>query len=551
MARRTIVGSANPFILLTAVLSCCVIVANSWANTSTAMDAEVAMALYMAPATQHATETLADAQILAQRDELEILRRNILLSETGVGVDVHGLRKDFTEKTTAFIAALARRQRAYEIEVEAMRDALQAIAATDEGLDALRLFNDGQETEAVTVLDELYALNTEAGQGAWSGERLAAARSVARLAYESIELADVSAADVLERYETIVRHDPNVLMDWTQIIRLYILSGDLAGLQGSFERALESLERDEDKLSILRDLAELQAAMGDLRRAQESYQVLVQLAERLTARDPDNTEWLHDMQIAHNRIGDGLLRQQGDVPGALTHFEAGRAIGERLVAENPDNPGWQRGLLVAHQRIADVLLEQRNDVPGALRSFEAALAVAEQMVVRYPNQMEWRGDVSMLHYEIGNVQLAQGDLSAALDEFETGLALLEPLLAEDQSNIGLLHVHAAVHDSIGDVQRERGELSAALASYQEVLATRDRMALLDPRNTLWQRALVITSFKLFLSHYAEDDIEAAMGYMERAIEINRQLIEQHGSNEDWENDRELLQSMLRRVTRPQ
>ena len=55
----------------------------------------------------------------------------------------------------------------------------------------------------------------------------------------------------------------------------------------------------------------------------------------------------------HNKIGDVLVAQ-GDLPAALTSYQASLAIAERLAKPDPGNAGWQRDLSVSHDKIGDV-----------------------------------------------------------------------------------------------------------------------------------------------------------------------------------------------------
>ena len=49
---------------------------------------------------------------------------------------------------------------------------------------------------------------------------------------------------------------------------------------------------------------------------------------------------------------------QGDLPGALSAYEAALAIAERLAAADPGNANWQRDLAVSHNKLGDVRVAQ-------------------------------------------------------------------------------------------------------------------------------------------------------------------------------------------------
>jgi hypothetical protein len=53
---------------------------------------------------------------------------------------------------------------------------------------------------------------------------------------------------------------------------------------------------------------------------------------------------------SHNKIGD-VQRAQGNLPAALTSYQASLGIAERLAKADPGNAGWQRDLSVSHNKI--------------------------------------------------------------------------------------------------------------------------------------------------------------------------------------------------------
>jgi hypothetical protein len=50
-----------------------------------------------------------------------------------------------------------------------------------------------------------------------------------------------------------------------------------------------------------------------------------------------------------------VLRDQGDLAGALAAFQESQAIRERLAAGDPSNALWQRDLAVSYHRLATSL----------------------------------------------------------------------------------------------------------------------------------------------------------------------------------------------------
>ncbi|TNJ34041.1 tetratricopeptide repeat protein, partial [Chlorobaculum thiosulfatiphilum] len=73
-----------------------------------------------------------------------------------------------------------------------------------------------------------------------------------------------------------------------------------------------------------------------------------------------------------------VLRDQGDLDGALNAFRESLAVSQRLAASDPSHAGWQRDLSVSQEKIGNVLRDQ-GDLDGALNAFRESLAVSQRL----------------------------------------------------------------------------------------------------------------------------------------------------------------------------
>ena len=92
------------------------------------------------------------------------------------------------------------------------------------------------------------------------------------------------------------------------------------------------------------------AEAGNLDAARTAYQASLDIAQRLAAADPANTEWQRDLSVSRNKLGD-VARAAGDLATARGHYRASLDIRERLAAADPANTEWQRDLEFVRQRI--------------------------------------------------------------------------------------------------------------------------------------------------------------------------------------------------------
>jgi hypothetical protein len=81
-----------------------------------------------------------------------------------------------------------------------------------------------------------------------------------------------------------------------------------------------------------------------------TYQASLDIAERLAAADPANTQWQRDLSVSRNNLGDAAVAA-GDLAAARTHYQASLDIAERLAAADPANTQWQRDLQLVREQI--------------------------------------------------------------------------------------------------------------------------------------------------------------------------------------------------------
>ena len=95
---------------------------------------------------------------------------------------------------------------------------------------------------------------------------------------------------------------------------------------------------------------------------------------------------------------------QGNLPAALSSYQAGLAIRERLAKSDPGNAGWQRDLAVSYDRVGDVQVAQ-GDLPAALGSYQASLAIIDRLAKSDPGNAGWQRDLSVLYAKLASVYL--------------------------------------------------------------------------------------------------------------------------------------------------
>src|SRR5664279_5678185 len=258
--------------------------------------AEVAAALYAASATQAAAERFADAKLRAQQKAIEQLQEKVRASVS----ESTSLRSELAKAQEEYVAELAQRDRAYSQEIAVFRAAVQDIASTPEGAEALARFNSGDEVGALAILDDLRKARDAAREKRANIESAAEARRIAQLALDARAKGKVTTTDAIARFEEVTRLDPGVSWDWVELGGLYQSAGRLSDALTATKHAAESGKTEPDQEVALGELGNVQVKQGDLAGALASYRKELGIAESLTARDPANTDWQRDLSVSYN-----------------------------------------------------------------------------------------------------------------------------------------------------------------------------------------------------------------------------------------------------------
>ncbi len=223
--------------------------------------------------------------------------------------------------------------------------------------------------------------------------------------------------------------------------------------------------------------------------------------------------------MSYNKVGDVQVAQ-GNLPAALTSYQAGLAIADRLAKSDASNTGWQRDLSVSYERVGDVQVA-RDNLPAALTSYQASFAIRDRLAKSDPGNAGWQRDLSISYIKIGDVQKAQGNLPAALTSYQAGLAIFDRLAKSDAGNAGWQRNLSISYIKVGDVQKAQDDLPAALTSYRASLAIADRLAKSDPSNAGWQRGLAVSYSNVGKVLFDLGRAEEAVNYFDAAVQVGK------------------------------
>jgi tetratricopeptide (TPR) repeat protein len=244
--------------------------------------------------------------------------------------------------------------------------------------------------------------------------------------------------------------------------------------------AKSTLYQISDRLNDMGRLAQVKLALG----------AVAGWLERFPADKAQEPDWRRERSILINRQGD-VLRDQGDLAGALASYRASLQLSRRLAEADPSNAGWQRDLSVSQDNVASVLRDQ-GDLAGALASYRASLQLRRRLAEADPSNAGWQRDLSVSQDNVANVLRDQGDLAGALASYRESLQLRRRLAEADPSNAVWQRDLSFSLTTLAEFHERQGDRTEALPLAQESLMIDERLAALDRSNAIWQKDVAVS-----------------------------------------------------------
>jgi serine/threonine protein kinase len=325
--------------------------------------------------------------------------------------------------------------------------------------------------------------------------------------------------------------------------------GDTDGAMESYRKALAIRERlaanyspsIEDRLALSSGygrIADMLWAKGDAPAALETYRKGLAIDEEISLLAPDKTAqrnlWVDYRKIAY------VQAQVGDLAGALETFGKSREIIEAMAAADPNDPQVLKDLSVNYTSLGDALGET-GDLPGALDSYRKALAIDEQLLAGDPSNADARENVGISYANLGEVLKRSGDIDGALENYRKSLEIFEASSKADPSNTKAGRNRAVESRNVGEMLERKGDLYAALSHYRRSLEISERLAESDPNNFLMVSEQAINLARVGHTLARAGSAQSAIEYVSKAVALSEQL---SGANPDNTELRAFLAHIL-------
>jgi tRNA A-37 threonylcarbamoyl transferase component Bud32/tetratricopeptide (TPR) repeat protein len=171
---------------------------------------------------------------------------------------------------------------------------------------------------------------------------------------------------------------------------------------------------------------------------------------------------------------------------------------DNLAEGAPDNVDLMHEVGRAYNRVGDIQGGFRNpslgDTEGALASYRRAMEILQGLAAAAPPGIELLDDLAATHTRIGDVLINTNNVSGALEAYTRGLEIRETM-TEDVRHGRLLSFSL---NAVGGALLQMGRLSEAAAHYDRALQISQKIASLEPGDTIgssaWPTARSATSW---------------------------------------------------------
>ncbi|MBV9484066.1 MAG: protein kinase [Acidobacteria bacterium] len=325
------------------------------------------------------------------------------------------------------------------------------------------------------------------------------------------------------------------------------LPGSTPARQLVVQRALEYLRRlsqeSHNDPGLQRELAEAYLKVGDVQGnpyssnlgdaagAAASYTKALAISNSLLASNPqDNVARLY-LARSYKLLGQ-VLPVLGRPTEAAANLRSAADLFERLAKADPNNQDLQNELAQCYQVLGDTLghggMQNLGDPSGALAAYQRALAINEQLAASHPEDQSARNGIPFLQIRIGDLEHDADHLAISLNYYRQALEALadhsNSTKPEDQWLLAL------AYRKVGVVQDNMGSNSQALKSYLKAADIDQQQVNVDPLNVRASMSLAISLRYAGELMEKTGNLQAAIGYNRRIIQIFEKLSAANSNN---------------------
>jgi eukaryotic-like serine/threonine-protein kinase len=220
-------------------------------------------------------------------------------------------------------------------------------------------------------------------------------------------------------------------------------------------------------LTLIR-LGEAQAESGDLIAAIGSYTKVKEIRQELVQRHPLDTAYQREWRLVHTWLGNfsgGLdTFNIGDKKAALDYHRKALSIAEELSADDPKNAMFQHDLSLCYAKLGETLSE--SDPADAVDFYQKAIAINDRLLAVSPSEFRFLSRRALYSRGIAVPLRNIGSSRTAIENLNQSLETLDMMLTMNPDNA---EAHASVFASrmvLAETLLSAKDLAGALENYR-------------------------------------------------------------------------------------
>jgi len=238
---------------------------------------------------------------------------------------------------------------------------------------------------------------------------------------------------------------------------------------------------------------------GDLESASPSdaaarlYDEAMQVVDQQLAENPDDLATILQKSTIQFKQAT-LLRQTGETAEAMELVSTCAKTREKHHAANPESLEWAMAAAVAFDMIGQIHLQN-----GELDPAELQFLAAEKCLLPFRDQFSQNEDllrrVGIVASRLGDIATKRGDLEKAESYYTEDARYSEQLAKTNPENLTAQREYCAAIDRLGNVSADRGQLQEALEFYLKSRKIREEILLSDPADQNSLREMFVSFMK--------------------------------------------------------
>ena len=226
-------------------------------------------------------------------------------------------------------------------------------------------------------------------------------------------------------------------------------------------------------------------------------------------------------------VHDSIKDLPGSTPARKIIVDRALQYLNSLARESASDVALQRELATAYEKVGtvqgDYLQNNLGDTHGALASYEKALEIRKRIDLR---SKDWNDHLALAqaYRLVAHQRWVTGDGGSAREKIDHAIGISEALMAERAHDPKVLYEVAFDHEVSGEIKYPGDPLEKqkVVGDYRKALAADEAALKIQPDDvhTLHGYAVDLRNIGDLTE---ENDPRAALGYYERALDVNRQL----------------------------